>query len=489
MACIFRSRASTITRLLALLSALLSSVPLDATAQLYEQPVLVVDPGMHTAAIKTVAADATGRFAVTGSYDKTVRVWSTTDGRLLQTIRMPVGSGDVGRAGSVAMSPDGDLVAVGVWIRTLDNPVDSIYLFEWRTNKLVAQITTLPNSAASLAFSPNGRYLAAGLLRHGLRVYDRDHQWTEAFRDTDYGAAVGDVAFDRDGRLATTNWDEKVRLYDSDFKLAVAPRDVAGIPLRIAFSPDDTTLAVGYERPVKVDLFDGRSLTPLPSPNLAGIHAGLGTVAWSKDGKTLYAGGRYSPNDEIRPVLAWADAGRGDRRTLPGGLDSVGGLIALPDGSLFVATMDPMVELLGVGGKPRWARSSPKAKFLGQDGKLGVSTDGTIVDFGFEPKGKSPVRFDVHSLKLSQDPLSDQQTIPPMQNRTLRRALAQQPFPDTRWQAHQNSWSRVAKPSDPSPRRSFCAWREFWPRSLRCEWKAFVAKCRVRSRFGGQYHW
>jgi hypothetical protein len=44
-----------------------------------------------------------------------------------------------------------------------------------------------------------------------------------------------------------------------------------------------------------------------------------------------------------------------------------------------------------------------------------VSADGTIVDFGFELRGKSPLRFDLRARKLSSDPPADQQTIPPKQ--------------------------------------------------------------------------
>jgi WD40 repeat protein len=107
-----------------------------ATAQgLYESPVLVVDPGMHTAVIKEVAADKAGRFIATGSDDKTVRVWSAADGKLLQTIRVPAGPGYIGQVYSVAISPDGNLVAAGGYtaVGSADQP---IYLFDRSTGKI-----------------------------------------------------------------------------------------------------------------------------------------------------------------------------------------------------------------------------------------------------------------------------------------------------------------------------------------------------------------
>jgi hypothetical protein len=51
---------------------------------LFDRPVLVVDPGMHTAPIWCAAADRDGCWAVTGADDKTVRVWSLPDGALVR---------------------------------------------------------------------------------------------------------------------------------------------------------------------------------------------------------------------------------------------------------------------------------------------------------------------------------------------------------------------------------------------------------------------
>ena len=111
MAQFCRGQSRQIARLQILLAAfsLVILPSLCAKAQnLYERPVLVVDPDMHTAVSNAAAIDAAGRFLATGSDDKTVRIWRASDGKLLRTIRMPAGPGNNGKVYAVAMTPDGN---------------------------------------------------------------------------------------------------------------------------------------------------------------------------------------------------------------------------------------------------------------------------------------------------------------------------------------------------------------------------------------------
>ena len=113
------------------------------------------------------------------------------------------------------------------------------------------------------------------------------------------------AAFADDGRLATSSYDGKVRLYDRSFKLVATREALSGRrPARLAFRPDGKVLAIGYDDKPSVDLLDGHSLARLPGPNVDGLDNGiLPTVAWSADGQTLFASGSYGDRNWQSPSL------------------------------------------------------------------------------------------------------------------------------------------------------------------------------------------
>jgi hypothetical protein len=385
-------------------------IPLRAGAEgiFPDAPLLRLETGMHTATIWRIDVDATERYLASGSDDKTVRVWGLKDGRLLNTLRLPIGPGNLGKVFSVAISPDGQTVAVGGW--TAKDGVDTnLFLFDRESGALEKRITDLPNVILHLAFSKDGRHLAASLGRaNGIRVYETGG-YTQVAQDSDYGGNSLWADFDASGRLVTTSKDGHVRIYDARFRLLRKVQAPGGAyPFSAAFSPDGDRIAVGYQDTSRVDVLSAEDLGLLYSADTADTNSSLDFVAWSRDGRFLYAGGQYNKGG-WDPIRRWRDGGRGEFTEHRVALNTIFGLEPLSDGRLAVGAADPLLAVLGPDGEEAWKQEGVIAVFRGQLGANAIllSARGDVVRFGFEQQGERPARFSLAEGQLELDPAND----------------------------------------------------------------------------------
>jgi WD40 repeat protein/serine/threonine protein kinase len=204
----------------------------------------------------------------------TARVWDT---RKWQDVPpSPLATENTVR--SVAFSPDGRLLAAGCYAQ------GAVTIWEAGTGK---PLLKLPNQWVTMgvAFSPDSRSLALASNTGTVGVWDLRTGKEVVRPPLRHGAAATSVVFSPDGqRLASGSWDQTVRVWDTTtWKPVLVLTDPTGRVQSVAFSPDGTRLAWGStdstvkvwdEARVKIDTLRG--------------HTGWVTsVAFSRDGQQI----------------------------------------------------------------------------------------------------------------------------------------------------------------------------------------------------------
>jgi WD40 repeat protein len=262
-----------------------------------EPPRLVVQMG-HGHGVTSFAFSQDGKTLVTGSKDRTLKLWNVATGRELRTL-----VGHMESVTSVAFSPDGKTVVSGSEDHTLR-------LWDVVTGRELRAFNGHTSHVTSVEFSFDGKRLVSGSWDRTLKLWDvATGQVVRTF--TGHSESVSSVALSSDGQtLASGSEDNTLMLWDveSGRKLRALSGHVQALT-SVSFSPDGKTLASGSEdKTVKLwDVVSGRELRSLMGHTEAVI-----SVEFSPDGKTLVSGG-----DDLTMVI-WAAASGRKLRTIEG---------------------------------------------------------------------------------------------------------------------------------------------------------------------------
>jgi WD domain, G-beta repeat/Caspase domain len=178
----------TLSGVLLMLTTIGYGGPAASTAlQQFNQPRLVAQLG-HSLSITSVAFSPDGCYVLTGSANKTARLWDIETGKEVRMFE-----GHEARITSVAFSPDGRYVLTG----SGDN---TARLWDRETGKEVRKFEGHAAWITSVAFSPDGRYVLTGSWDSTTRLWDaatgRELASMISFRDGTWAVVDPEGRFD-----------------------------------------------------------------------------------------------------------------------------------------------------------------------------------------------------------------------------------------------------------------------------------------------------
>ncbi|MBP5976246.1 PD40 domain-containing protein [Brasilonema sp. CT11] len=302
--------------------------------------------------------------------------------------------------GSIAWSPNGKLLAAGSYDGTIKL---------WNQDRKELKTLNHGSAVRSVSFSPDGKMLASGGNDGTIKLWNFDGKELKTLK---HSSAVLSVSFSPvrvaspqgfGKMLASASADGTIKLWNFDGKELMTLKHSPTV-LSLSFSPDGKMLAsAGADGTIKLWNFDGKELM-----RLTGHTNEVESVSFSPDGKMLASG------SADKTVKLWNPVDGKELKTLTQHSDSVRSVVWSPDGKMLTSTsIDKTIIFWSLKGKTlrtiknsSWVESaawSPDGKMLawgsfdgtitlwmldGKELKTLIGHDDVVRSVNFSPNGK-----------------------------------------------------------------------------------------------------
>ncbi len=363
---------------------------------LAQRPELVVQTG-HSAPITDIDFNANGRYVVSSSWDRMLKIWDVTTKKELRTL--PDFTEGLTSA-KVAFSSDSRFVASGSADGTLK-------IWESMTGRVIHTLSEGQGEIGALDFHPKNNRIAVGWGDGSIKIWDAasGELLQNMLAHTDL---VTSLTYSYDGRtiLSAAN-DGKLMLWD-DTKMNIKEilANNAGQIASAAFSPDDKyVICGGNDGLVKVFKSTGKYINAFE-----GHLDNIVKVDFSADGQTIISG------DKGGKIIIW-DAVKGDSISeVEKSIEFLNTLKFLPSGEFFMANHQQHLAVYRKNGQlvrqltgeksenifdfVNTVKFSPDGKnivsgggdrklhFWGEATGITIQTEATVVNSTFSPNGK-----------------------------------------------------------------------------------------------------
>lgn len=320
--------------------------------------------------------------------DDCMRVWDVATGRQIRQL-----PGESGNWRGASPDPDSGLIATTFGT----GREGGIRLWDVQRGEAVRTIGAGINTERRVCFSPDGKKLASAGHPHLTRLELWDASTGANLRSWGAEAPVAALAFVPDGKtLITVHGDKIVRFWEVATgkelrRVSVVPNvaKAVGSPndslsavfgMRMALSPNGSLLAVFGTKvysPTKrdkcvhvIDVANGKEVRQLILPQKLDASNGLGALAFSPDGKALFAGGT---DDHL---FVWNPATGEELHRYPDGFPRLGALAIAPDGNTLAAAVDNKTIRLFDLKKNQFL--FPTAGHLSEVSQVGLASNGKL---------------------------------------------------------------------------------------------------------------